>query len=1176
MPFIRVLWFCLSSYDDDVRIRNVLGPPPSELQSQPDFTTEEVLDTVDDYVYDEPTPEAVAEGTSPKASPRRLDTNETTKNEWVAMEDPRTGYNYYMNRKTMKIAWSRLEMFRQEMSSEEESSKEAPLPSVEVPSPVAYHIRKTADPGFTSDAWEDPSASRPIPMPMPALPGIQQSSSTLALSEARRSPMPNRAPPSAPSGSDSIKITNKDGSQAVSTLESRKGSIATPVASSNNKHQHDPSIPTPPPSAIPPKKPYRASIFMRPLPSPRNSSNALTSAPSSTRPTPTSVAMPTVTTTNTTAAAVPAPPPPMPAASNANKPGTNRPFPKSSNGSSTAPFGGPPSSPAPSIPVARTGNTEFADIDIKPRSGSTAPAPTKVSSQQPKDSLFAASNSSSNRSNGDIDVNSEVINVSSMFRRPVPASAAAKKQAHQSAYVGAPAVTSTNTGSSRTNPIPPITKVPASTIVNSHSNSSINGGGNKVSPPSSVTSQPSTRAIPPRPPVGLVNSAAPPMPTTPNRPHAGSRPPAYAPPNPAVLVTMNNQSNSSSRANRISFRASISRVAPPTWGEIIAENEAYASASSSAPAHSSGAPIASVPSYGHTSPPSARNPAIGPAIGLPPQRAIPAIPKPPPSLHSTHNATGAASSKVSPPSSISSATSSSSSNSSSSSPQRISNASPSRVGGIRTSHSAHTLSHHTPSPYAQSLPGAQMEAWRSNNASSSSSSSSPHTMKLPSAGGSPGGRQRPALTKAYTSVGPIPQPPISSGAGRPALPADLKAQINFFQLEGFATRFFKSQKRGFFRRAVPIRERLKWTQGALKTPLLKLKPDLAKKALVLFKWIQICMGDRELTTTQEERYKLMVEIFDLGLNIAALRDEIFCQLCKQTTLNPNADSNLRGWSLITLFLQYFTPTKDLEHWFMDYCREHEKNPQQEIHPYVTYALRVLSRGPSQSGSTLRVPEVDEVELALRNPIQPRLFGVTLQNVLESQQRHAASVPEISARPDFPYVITALTSIVSRLNGPTTEGIFRIPGSHMLCTKLRLQLEAGNYTGSGLLDPHVPASVLKWWLRDLEEPVIPAAFYNACLEAAKGTDAATACVRVVDSLPPLNKTVVYSIINFVQVLARPENVTHTKMAVGSLSIVFGPNLLRCQATEMMLVFEAQKWEQTFVTTLIKNLPSQLSP
>lgn len=437
-------------------------------------------------------------------------------------------------------------------------------------------------------------------------------------------------------------------------------------------------------------------------------------------------------------------------------------------------------------------------------------------------------------------------------------------------------------------------------------------------------------------------------------------------------------------------------------------------------------------------------------------------------------------------------------------------------------------------------------------------------------------KPRPALVKAFTATSPFQEPhasPSNAGgfgrAGPPTISADLKAQIKHFQLEGFASQFFKSQKKGLFRRAVPIRDRLKWTQGGLKGPLLKLKPDLAKKAVHVFKCIQICMGDRELNTTQDERYKLMVEIFDLGLNIAALRDEIFCQLCKQTTLNPNADSNLRGWTMITLFLQYFTPTKDLEHWLMDYCREHEKNPQKAIVPYVDYALRVLSR-PSQSGSTLRVPEPDEVELAILNPLQPRLFGVSLDQVLQSQKLQRC--PEAHAKPDFPFIISALIAIITRLRGVQTEGIFRIPGSHMQCTKLRLQLESGLYNGEGLLDPHVPASVLKWWLRDLESPVIPPLYYNVCIEAAKSSSPDRACIAAIDSLPPLNKAVVYHLIKFVQLLAKPENIAHTKMAVGSLSIVFSPNLLRTQATEMMAVFEAQKWEQTFVTNLINHLPT----
>lgn len=1103
----------LSSSADDQKIRNVLGPAPEHAMGH-DFTTEEVLDSNEEFGYDEPTSGSNGDNVSPKASPRRLESNESTKTEWVAMEDPRTGYNYFMNRRTMKIAWSRLEMFHQEMSAEE--TKETP-PTVEAPSPVAYQVRKSMDPGFTTDAWEDPEASKPMPVPMPSLPGIAQSSSTLALSEARSSPMPNRAPPSIPNPAESLKIKT---STPTNNLESRKGSIASPVAV-RPAAAADASIPAPPPSDIPPKKPYRASIFMRPLPSPSRESlvaQGYGNSPSMPRPpSNTGVSFPSMGGTT-----VPAPPPPMNSvtatATSGSRPapGMNRPKPSGTGASNTT-----VNTSVISPRLARTGTNDFADIDLKPRSGSQAPTPTTAKAPPPTAAAAKHSNT------GEID---DAPGSSSAFRRPTPGgpAASAKKQAHQSAFVGAPQVGAPT--SARSNPSLPRAPGVAGP-------SAINANHQKTSPPSSITTASSTRNLPPKPHVGP--GGPPPMPTTPSgglRPHAGSRPPAYAPPNPAVLVTMNDpRGRSGSRAGRVSFRASISRVAPPTWGEIMAEQELHGGASS-APAHSVASPISGVPSS--SSPISPRNPAIGPSIGLPPQRQIPTIPMPPPSMHHNHTATGP------------------------SSPPRtsVSNTSPGRTGGIRTSHSAHTLGHSAPNPYASSLPTAN-------------GSNSPQTMKMPMGGAR---KERPALTKAYTSVGPIPQPSSSNGSAlRPALSADLKAQINFFQLEGFATRFFKSQKRGLFRRAVPIRERLKWTQGSLKTPLLKLKPDLAKKALNMFKWVQICMGDRELTSTQEERYKLMVEMFDLGLNIAALRDEIYCQLCKQTTLNPNADSNLRGWSMITLFLQYFTPTKDLEHWFMDYCREHEKNSQQEILPYVTYALRVLTRGPSQSGSTLRVPEPDEVELALRNPVQPRLFGVTLEFVLQSQQHHTPAVPEVFARSDFPHVITALTSIITRLNGTTTEGIFRIPGSHMLCTKLRLQLEAGNYGGAGLLDPHVPASVLKWWLRDLEEPVVPANYYNACLEAAKSPEAASQCVRVVDALPLLHKTVVYSIINFVQLLARPENVAHTKMAIGSLAIVFGPNLLRCQATEMMLVFEAQKWEQTFVTTLIKHLPPAAS-
>jgi len=54
---------------------------------------------------------------------------------------------------------------------------------------------------------------------------------------------------------------------------------------------------------------------------------------------------------------------------------------------------------------------------------------------------------------------------------------------------------------------------------------------------------------------------------------------------------------------------------------------------------------------------------------------------------------------------------------------------------------------------------------------------------------------------------------------------------------------------------------------------------------------------------------LATEIIQLGLQEELLRDEIYCQLIKQTSLNPSPDSKELGFKLMYLCLSTFPPTK---------------------------------------------------------------------------------------------------------------------------------------------------------------------------------------------------------------------------------------------------------------------------
>lgn len=143
---------------------------------------------------------------------------------------------------------------------------------------------------------------------------------------------------------------------------------------------------------------------------------------------------------------------------------------------------------------------------------------------------------------------------------------------------------------------------------------------------------------------------------------------------------------------------------------------------------------------------------------------------------------------------------------------------------------------------------------------------------------------------------------------------------------------------------------------------------------------------------------------------------------------------------------------------------------------------------------------------------------------------------------------------------------RIPGDIDEVNALKLQVDQWRIP-SGLSDPNIPASLLKLWYRELEEPVIPQEFYKECISNYENPDAAVAVVQL---LPELNKLVLCYLIHFLQIFAQPSNVGRTKMDVNNLAMVMAPNCLRCQSDDPRIIFENTRKEMSFLRMLIVHL------
>lgn len=51
-------------------------------------------------------------------------------------------------------------------------------------------------------------------------------------------------------------------------------------------------------------------------------------------------------------------------------------------------------------------------------------------------------------------------------------------------------------------------------------------------------------------------------------------------------------------------------------------------------------------------------------------------------------------------------------------------------------------------------------------------------------------------------------------------------------------------------------------------------------------------------------------------------------------------------------------------------------------------------------------------------------------------------------------------------------LYRIPGDIDEVNALKIHIEQGKSMPRSIADPHIPASLLKLWFRELEDPLIP--------------------------------------------------------------------------------------------------------
>ncbi|KAM3720547.1 Rho GTPase-activating protein [Dirofilaria immitis] len=346
-----------------------------------------------------------------------------------------------------------------------------------------------------------------------------------------------------------------------------------------------------------------------------------------------------------------------------------------------------------------------------------------------------------------------------------------------------------------------------------------------------------------------------------------------------------------------------------------------------------------------------------------------------------------------------------------------------------------------------------------------------------------------------------------------------------------------------------------WTKDSIKQPVSGNMDDkhVKKEAPNMFKLIQSYMGDRKSKTSNDQ---LALTLCEWGISKESLADELFCQIMKQLTANERFDSIRRGWELLAIFLAFFSPSSpEITQKLTEFIEANSDRlldmPEVPVSHYAIQCSRRLVR-LSTARPKPSLSLIQESRVHIFNPPQ---FCTPLEELMEMQ---AEKYPERI----LPWLETTLIDLILSADGQHTEGLFRVPADPDHVHTARLRLDRGLIPV--VRDAHVPAALLKLWLRSLPEPLLPDTFYLRCLAVCDQPE--EAC-RIAELLPAVNRLVLAKLLELLQLLAEEETVKYTKMDVCNLAMVMAPNVLRCDSDDPRVIFDNARREMTFLKTLI---------
>ncbi|KAJ8109005.1 hypothetical protein ONZ43_g6257 [Nemania bipapillata] len=195
-----------------------------------------------------------------------------------------------------------------------------------------------------------------------------------------------------------------------------------------------------------------------------------------------------------------------------------------------------------------------------------------------------------------------------------------------------------------------------------------------------------------------------------------------------------------------------------------------------------------------------------------------------------------------------------------------------------------------------------------------------------------------------------------------------------------------------------------------------------------------------------------------------------------------------------------------------------------------------------------------------------IFGVPLRHSITYANVAISLIDENGQSYIYGYVpiVVAKCGVYLKEKATSVEGIFRLNGSEKRIKELKIQFDSPDRYGKGLVwdgyTVHDAANVLRRYLNDLPEPVVPLDLYASFREPLRGhtkqavgdtegtqllenfdqQEAVEKYQELIKELPPLNRQLLLYILDLLAVFAAKSD--ENRMTAQNLAAIFQPGML----------------------------------